>query len=57
MRTSRWLLALAAFACRPEHGTLVGDQAPPYGATSLAGDSVSTTALAGKVVLLNVWAN
>ncbi len=49
-------LALATVACRPTHGTLVGDAAPPYAATTLAGDSVSTTALKGKVVLLNVWA-
>lgn len=49
-------LVLAVGACRPEHGTLVGDVAPPYSATTLAGDSVSTTALKGKVVLLNVWA-
>ncbi|MBL8984064.1 MAG: TlpA family protein disulfide reductase [Gemmatimonadetes bacterium] len=56
MRPSRWLLALAVLACRPEHGTLVGDRAPAYRATTLSGDSVSTTALQGKVVLLNVWA-
>jgi thiol-disulfide isomerase/thioredoxin len=50
------LLGIIAAACRPEGGTLVGDRAPAYAATSLSGDSVSTTSLAGKVVLLNVWA-
>jgi cytochrome c-type biogenesis protein len=35
---------------------MIGDPAPRYAATSLAGDSVSTEALEGKVVLLNVWA-
>ena len=34
----------------------IGQPAPRYAATTLAGDSVSTGALAGKVVLLNVWA-
>ena len=34
----------------------IGRPAPRYAATTLAGDSVSTSALAGKVVLLNVWA-
>ena len=34
----------------------IGQPAPRYAATTLAGDSVSTDALAGKVVLLNVWA-
>lgn len=34
----------------------VGQPAPRYAATTLAGDSASTSALAGKVVLLNIWA-
>lgn len=34
----------------------VGESAPRYAATTLAGDSASTSALEGKVVLLNVWA-
>jgi len=34
----------------------VGKSAPRYAATTLTGDSVSTSSLAGKVVLLNVWA-
>jgi len=34
----------------------IGQPAPRYAATTLAGDSVSTGALAGKVVLLNIWA-
>ncbi len=54
MRRLACLIALAA--CAPSQGTLVGDVAPPYTATTLAGDSVSTTALKGNVVLLNVWA-
>jgi cytochrome c-type biogenesis protein len=56
---SAWLslaLTLVSAGCRPTHGTLVGDKAPPYAATLLGGDSISTTSLAGKVVLLNVWA-
>ena len=34
----------------------VGQPAPRYAATTLAGDSVSVAALGGKVVLLNIWA-
>ena len=34
----------------------VGQPAPRYTATTLAGDSAATAALAGKVVLLNIWA-
>ena len=34
----------------------IGAPAPRYAATTLAGDSASTSGLAGKVVLLNVWA-
>jgi cytochrome c-type biogenesis protein len=34
----------------------VGQRAPRYAATTLAGDSASTAALGGKVVLLNIWA-
>ena len=34
----------------------VGQPAPRYSATSLAGDSVSLASLRGKVVLMNVWA-
>lgn len=34
----------------------VGEVAPAYAATTMAGDSVSIAALRGKVVLLNVWA-
>lgn len=53
-----YLVALGALACASESAprALVGDPAPRYAATTLAGDSVSTTALTGKVVLLNVWA-
>ncbi len=35
---------------------VIGQPAPRYAATTLAGDSASTSALAGKVVLLNIWA-
>jgi cytochrome c-type biogenesis protein len=34
----------------------IGQPAPRYAATTLAGDSASLSSLAGKVVLLNVWA-
>ena len=34
----------------------VGRPAPTYAATTLAGDSATIAGLAGKVVLLNVWA-
>jgi len=34
----------------------IGQPAPRYAATTLAGDSASTAGLAGKVVLLNIWA-
>jgi thiol-disulfide isomerase/thioredoxin len=34
----------------------VGQPAPRYAATTLAGDSASVSSLAGKVVLLNIWA-
>ena len=58
--TRRALLFAAAvvIACggdaRPT--VAVGAPAPKYSATTLEGDSASTTALAGKVVLLNIWA-
>lgn len=53
------ILLLGVLAsCRPaaDAGAVIGRRAPAYSATTLAGDSVSTTALRGKVVLLNVWA-
>lgn len=58
MRALAILGALGVLACGGESAprALVGDPAPRYAATTLAGDSVSTTALKGKVVLLNVWA-
>jgi peroxiredoxin len=34
----------------------VGLEAPAYGGTTLAGDSVSLAGLRGQVVLLNLWA-
>ena len=34
----------------------IGAPAPPYSATTLAGDSVSLEARRGRVVLLNIWA-
>ena len=40
----------------PAQRVVIGEPAPRYAATTLAGDSASTSALAGKVVLLNVWA-
>jgi thiol-disulfide isomerase/thioredoxin len=50
--------AVGAAGCGRESAPRVevGQPAPRYATTTLAGDSVSTSALAGKVVLLNVWA-
>jgi thiol-disulfide isomerase/thioredoxin len=57
---TRGFLALGVLvgaACAAgERSVNVGDAAPPYTATLLGGDTVSTTQLRGKVVLLNVWA-
>ena len=52
------MTALIALGCHRESPARVeiGQPAPRYAATTLAGDSVSTAALAGRVVLLNVWA-
>lgn len=52
------MVAFVALGCHRETPPRVeiGQPAPRYAATSLAGDSVSTAALAGKVVLLNIWA-
>ena len=57
----RWLAtlgALAALGCGRESAPRVeiGQPAPRYAASTLAGDSASLSSLAGKVVLLNVWA-
>ena len=51
-------MGLVAASCAGESAPRVevGQPAPHYAATTLAGDSASTAALAGKVVLLNVWA-
>jgi cytochrome c-type biogenesis protein len=52
------LAALGALGCHRDSPPRVdiGQRAPRYAATTLAGDSVSTRALEGKVVLLNIWA-
>jgi cytochrome c biogenesis protein CcmG, thiol:disulfide interchange protein DsbE len=50
------LIALGCGRRESQPRVEIGQPAPRYGATTLAGDSVSTGALAGKVVLLNVWA-
>ena len=52
------LAAVIAIGCSRESAprVAIGEPAPRYAATTLAGDSASTSALAGKVVLLNVWA-
>lgn len=58
----RAILALSAsiaIACAPaaDRNTVrIGAPAPPYAATTLAGDSVSLATLRGRVVLLNIWA-
>jgi thiol-disulfide isomerase/thioredoxin len=51
-------VALAALGCGgdPVPRVEVGYPAPRYAATTLAGDSATTSSLAGKVVLLNIWA-
>jgi cytochrome c-type biogenesis protein len=51
-------LALLASACTRERPdpVQIGQPAPRYAATTLAGDSASIAGLAGKVVLLNIWA-
>ena len=61
LRVRRFLVltALLALGCRRDAQQLrveIGQPAPRYAAKTLAGDSASTAALAGKVVLLNVWA-
>ena len=58
MRWLATLCALAALGCGRESAPRVeiGQPAPRYAATTLAGDSASLSSLAGKVVLLNVWA-
>lgn len=50
--------AFVAAACggEPAPRVMVGAPAPRYAARTLAGDSVATSSLAGRVVLLNVWA-
>ena len=50
--------ALIAIACRGDSipRVAVGLPAPRYAATTLNGDSASTSELVGRVVLLNVWA-
>jgi len=49
---------MLATACSRDTASRVeiGHPAPRYAATTLAGDSASTAGLAGKVVLLNIWA-
>jgi thiol-disulfide isomerase/thioredoxin len=49
-------IGLAALGCGEARRVEVGQPAPRYVATTLAGDSATTAALAGKVVLLNIWA-
>jgi len=58
MRKLMTLAALLTLGCNrePRQPIAIGEPAPRYAATTLAGDSASTAALAGKVVLLNVWA-
>ncbi len=55
-----FVVALVTTACadaKPGFRPLqAGDRAPTYAAATLAGDSVSLTALRGQAVLLNVWA-
>ncbi|HSG06974.1 MAG TPA: TlpA disulfide reductase family protein [Longimicrobiales bacterium] len=59
-RSSGALLLSAALAwgCVPTEidGPRVGSEAPAYGGTTLAGDSVALDGFRGQVVLLNLWA-
>lgn len=50
--------ALLLSGCVPggEAGPVVGKEAPPYAAVTLAGDSVSLASLRGRAILLNFWA-
>jgi|SRR5687768_2645525 len=52
------LLVVLAAGCsgEPMPRVEIGAPAPRYAALTLAGDSATTSSLAGKVVLLNVWA-
>jgi thiol-disulfide isomerase/thioredoxin len=58
MRRFAALAAAVAIGCsrEPMPRVVIGEPAPRYAATTLAGDSASTSGLVGKVVLLNVWA-
>lgn len=51
-------LAAASLSCKERAPAVVevGRPAPVYAARTLTGDSISTASLAGRVVLLNVWA-
>ena len=49
-------LVMAGCSGEPRQQVAVGSPAPRYAATTLTGDSVATSSLAGKVVLLNIWA-
>lgn len=52
------LMSLVAIGCGgafPSYGE-VGGKAPDYGATTLAGDSITLASLRGSPVLLNIWA-
>ena len=52
------MIVLVTLGCshEPPPRVEIGQPAPRYAATTLAGDSASTATLAGKVVLLNIWA-
>jgi cytochrome c-type biogenesis protein len=52
------LLAGVSVACRDRAPAVVevGRPAPAYAARTLSGDTISTSSLTGRVVLLNVWA-
>ena len=60
MRPSLLAAALVLFAtgCTREgpQAVQIGQPAPRYATTTLAGDTASIAGLAGKVVLLNIWA-
>lgn len=51
-----WFVVVAGCGDAGRAGAGAGEEAPSYGAVTLAGDSVSLAELRGEAVLLNVWA-
>jgi peroxiredoxin len=49
-------LCLSLVACSRTPEVAVGNPAPPFSARTITGDSVALASLAGRPVLVNVWA-